>query len=345
MNDTPFRLPRRAAVTTIRDKNVAALRALTGERTQELPGFEPQWRDIVDYIVGITEEIWSDRRVDRIHDTYTADCIVHTSLGTVRGIAPVIAGTVQSLWAHEAYVSEHRNVAWSADGDDFYTSHLGYATMVNIAPTSFGPATGAVIARHFCADCVSRDNKIHTEWLARDNGAIVRQMGLEPLAVAQAMAQTPAAPPLSYDAGEGVAGDPDTPEGYVAAIAAAWNARAFADLAERYAGDAVARWPGGRVGSGPREIARLPLGLIASIPDASFRAEHVSWSEESDGPIVAVRWRVDGTCSPFGMLGPMPAGRPVSLIGMSHWRFGNGRIVEEVTVFDEVAVLVQALRG
>lgn len=61
--------------------------------------------------------------------------------------------------------------------------------------------------------------------------------------------------------------------------------------------------------------------------------------------IVAVRWQLDGTTSPMGCLGPVPAGRPVSLIGMSHFRFAGSWIVEEWTVFDEVAALVQAYRA
>ena len=349
MTHTPFPLPPRPPVTQIRGRTTAALRALEGPRTQDMTGFEPHWRDIVDYIIVITEEIWGDRAVDRIYDTYAADCIVHSSMGTQRGIAPVVAGTIQSLWGYTDYTTEHRNVAWSGDERDFYTSHLGFASSVNTGPTIYGPGTGAKIARHFIADCVSRDNLIHTEWLARDNGAVLRQMGFDPVAVATALAQVPTAEPLAPLApdapGRAVAGDRGTMEGWCAGLFADWNARAFSRLAEHYAADAVAHWPGLRGATGPRDIAHLAIGLNASIPDGVVRAEHVSWSEESDGPIVAVRWRIDGTSSPLGMLGPLPAGRPVALIGMSHFRFAGGRIVEEWTVFDEVAALVQALRA
>jgi predicted ester cyclase len=343
----PFALPERPPVTRLRGRTTAELRAGTGERTQALPGFEPQWRDIVHYIVGITEEIWSDMAVDRIRATYADDCVIHTSMGTSRGVEGVVAGTVQSLWAFTDFATEHLNIAWSAEGDDFYTSHLGFARSTNSGATLYGPATGRSLARHFVADCVSRDNKIHTEWLARDNATGLIQMGLDPVAVAQALAQLPAAEPLVPVAPDAPIpdGDPADPAGWFMRQFARWSARAFADAVGAYAPDVTAHWPGQRRAEGPRAVAMLMVGLLASVPDGRFRVEHVCWADDADSPIVAVRWRLDGTSSPYGALGTMPADRPVALIGMSHFRFQGGLIVEEWTVFDEVAVLTQAYRA
>ena len=346
----PFALPPRDRVAAIRGRSTADIRALDDEWTQALPGFEPKWRDIAHYIVGITEEIWTDAAVDRIRATYADDCVIHTSMGTSRGIEGVISGTVQSMYAFTDFTTEHVNVAWSRDGDDFYTSHLGFARSTNTGATLYGPATNAPLARHFVADCVSRDNKIFLEWLARDNRTGIVQMGLDPVAVARLLAEQPVGEPLvplAADApGLPERGDPATLDGWVASLFAAWNARAFADAATRYAPDAKAHWPGPQEVSGRRAIAQLMIGLLASVPDGRFRVEHLSWAEESDGVIVAVRWRLDGTSAPYGAVGAMPAGRPVAMIGMSHFRFGaGGKIVEEWSVFDDVALLVQAYRG
>ena len=345
----PFVLPERPPVTRLRGRTTAEVRADASPRTQELPGFEPHWRDIVHYIVGITEEIWTDAAVDRIRATYAADCVIHTSGGTSRGVDGVIIGTVQSIWAYTDFSTEHLAVAWSQDGDDFYTSHLGFARSTNSGAPILGPATNAKLARHFVADCVSRDNKIHTEWLARDNASGLMQMGLDPVAVARAMAQLPVVEPflpLPADTPEPIwEADPMTLAGWIAALFAAWNARAFADAATRYAPEVVAHWPGLRVANSPRGVAQLMIGLLASVPDGRFRVEHVCWAEESDGVIAAARWRLDGTSSPYGAMGDMPAGRRVAMVGMSHYRFGAGGLVEEWTVFDDVAVLTQAYRA
>ena len=344
----PFTLPDRPRTTPLRGRTTADIRALGGERTQELPGFEPKWRDIAHYIVGITEEIWTDAAVDRIRATYADDCVIHTSMGTSRGIEGVITGTVQSMYAFTDFATQHVNVAWSQAGADFYTSHLGFARSTNTGATLHGPATDAKLARHFVADCISRDNRIHTEWLARDNTTGILQMGLDPVSVARMLAELPVDEPfvpLAADApGLPEFGNPATLAGWAAGLFAAWNARAFADAATRYSPDAVAHWPGLREASGPRGIAQLMIGLLASIPDGLFRVEHVAHAQESDGVVVAVRWRLDGSSSPFGAIGAMPAGRPVAMIGMSHYRFDSDAIVEEWSVFDDVAVMVQACR-
>lgn len=340
-------LPPRPPVTRLRGRTTAEARE--GSGAQDLPGFEPKWCDIVHYIVGITEEIWSDAAVDRIRATYADDCVIHTSMGTTRGVEGVVVGTVQSLWAFTDFSTEHLNVAWSHDERGFYTSHLGFARSVNTGQTLYGPATNAQLARHFAADCISLDNRIHTEWLARDNRTGLMQMGLDPVAVARMLAELPAPEPLAPlppDApGLPEPGDPATPWGYAERLFAHWNARAFASAAASYVGDAQAHWPGMQEAAGPRAVAQLMIGLLASVPDGLFRVEHVCWSEEADGPIVAVRWRLDGTSSPFGAVGDMPAERPVAMIGMSHYRMDGNRIVEEWTVFDDVALIVQAHRA
>ena len=64
-----------------------------------------------------------------------------------------------------------------------------------------------------------------------------------------------------------------------------------------------------------------------------------------DGVIVAVRWTLEGTTRPGGLLGEVPSGRPVSVMGMTHLRFAGALVVEEWTMFDEVAVLIQAYRA
>lgn len=345
----PLTLPERPSVTRIRGRSTAEVRAESGARRQDLPGFEGKWRDIVHYIVGITEEIWSDLAVDRIRDTYADDCVIHTSMGTTRGIEGVIAGTVQSIWAFTGFSTDHLNVAWSQDERGFYTSHLGYARSFNSGATLYGPATNAHLARHFIADCISADNRIHTEWLARDNRAGLTQMGLDPGEVARMLAELPAPEPLvplpPQAPGLPDPADPGTPEGWAATLFARWNARAFAGAAGFYAAEAVAHWPGSQEATGPRAVVQLVIGLLASVPDGLFRVEHVCWSEEDDGPILAVRWRLDGASSSFGAIGDMPAGRPVAMIGMSHYRMGGEGIVEEWTVFDDVAVLAQAYRA
>lgn len=352
----PFTLPERPQVTRIRQRATAELRVPSGVRTQPMAGFEDDFTDIVDYIVRITEQIWTDRAVGRIYDTYDASCTVYTTSGIVRSVEEVIASTTMGIHGGPDGETHHLNVAWSGDETEgFYTSHLGFARSTNAGASPYGPATGRRLGRFFVADCVSRDNRIHTEWLVRDNGAAVRQMGFDLHETAKRLAEVPLletpaisvptrlegqAPRNAYD------GPTDAVEGWVVDhFSRIWNMRRFDHIASAYAPDVIAHWAGGRVASGQRNLASLIIGLLASLPDATMRVEHVCWSEETDGIIVAVRWTLEGTTRPGGLLGNAPSGRPVSVMGMTHLRFAGPVVVEEWTMFDEVAVLAQAYRS
>lgn len=352
----PFKLPQRAVVTRIRQRELADLLRPAGQRTQSMAGFDDQYVDIVDYIVRITEEIWRDRAIGRIYETYDANCTVFGATGVVRSVEDVVAATIASMEGYPDAKTEHVNVAWRGDElAGFYTSHLGYSGGLNLGASGFGPATGNRIMSYFIADCVSRNNRIHTEWLIHDSSAVLQQLGLDLHETARRQAELPLAdayivsPPTRLDGqaprrwNERAS---DSPDGWARHhIGQIWNARRFEHVQLHYSSDAVAHWPGGRVAKGPNAIGGLIIALLASIPDAMIRIENVSWSEETDGLILAVRWMLEGTTRSGAFLGDLPTGKTVWMMGGSHFRFGEGHIVEEWTVFDELAVIAQAYRA
>ena len=125
-----------------------------------------------------------------------------------------------------------------------------------------------------------------------------------------------------------------------------WNRRRFDVMAAHYAPGVVLHTAGGRTTTGISNIRALHLALLAALPDASLTVAHVCWSDEVDGVVAAVRWELAGTSAAGGWFGKWPAGVPVFVPGMTHCRFdAAGRIVEEWTVFDEIAVAAQAYRG
>ena len=351
----PFDLPERPAVTRVRRRDTTELLQASGTRTQDMGGFEEQYTDIVDYIVRITDEIWMDRAVGRIYDTYDASCTIYSSYGVTRSVEEVIAGTITTLNAFPDGEIHHVNVAWSGDDQEgFYTSHLGHSRSTNVGRTGYGPPTGRKASIRFAADCVSRDNRIHTEWLVRDAGAQVRQLGFDLHNTARRLAE---APPLEMPVVspetrlEGQAPRQElnlpmtSPDGWGRNVFHnLWNLKRFDWLEQYYSPTAVVHAGGGRVAQGLRNIGALLLHIQAAIPDGVLRVEHVCHSEETDGVIVAVRWLYEGTTAPGGVLGECPAGKPVFMMGISHLRFAGGHIVEEWMVFDELGVLTQAYR-
>lgn len=350
----PFQLPSRPPVTRIRQRDLADLVKGPPARTQPMAGYDAHYGDIVDYIVRITEEIWRGGAIGRIRETYEADCFVRGSSSVLRSAEAVIAATVSSLETYPDQVTEHVNIAWRGDEDaGFYTSHLGLSTATNLGASEFGPATGKRVSSYFVADCISRHNKIHTEWLMHDSGAVLHHLGLDPHAVAKNMTLVSpgdGSAPVEFDERPFTPGADQetngTPDGWARHhFGEVWNARALDHVAFHYAADAAVHWPGCREASGPAAITTLIVSLLGSLTHATTRVEHVSWSEETDGVILAVRWILVGTTQAGGLLGPVPAGRPIALRGSSHFRFGNGHVVEEWTVFDELDALVQAYRA
>ncbi len=352
----PFILPIRPGVTRVRHQTEPGMLAAMGPH-QALPGFPTEYRDIVDYIVRITRAIWIDGAVGLIYDTYDPNCVVYTAVDVGRGVEAVVAGTIASMVAFPDLDNHFLNVAWSDLGNgDFYTSHLGFGTGVNVGASAYGPATGCTATIRFCADCISRDGRIHTEWLARDNGALVAQLGLDLHEAAQTLAALPTRE--RYVRAAPARLDGQTPPVPLASprntlnlhlrhlFHDVWNRRRFDMLADHYAPDVRVHTSGARVAQGIRALRALHLSLLASMPDASMTVGHVSWSDEVDGTIAAVRWELAGTSRPGGWFGDVPAGLPIAVPGMTHCRFdASGRIVEEWTIFDEVAVLANAYRA
>ena len=345
--DLPFELPERPTVRRIR-KTVAHA---TAGRTQAMAGFEDRFTDIVDYIVRITDEIWQDRAVGYIRDTYDAGCAVYSSYGVTRTAEAVVRSTIAGIAAAPDGDTNHLNVAWSGDENaGFYTAHLGFGFATHAAPGDCGPATGQRYALRFAADCISAGNKIHTEWLVRDNGAMIRQIGLDLDEAARRVALRPVLEPYLVAApvpgATPIARDRGSVESWAQRLFdTVWNGRRLDRLGEFYAPDAVVHSAGGRTAHGLPAISNLVIAILASIPDGELSVEHVCWSDETDGVIVAVRWVLAGRSARGGVLGhELPEGRPVFLMGSSHLRLDGPRVVEEWTVFDEVAVLAMAYR-
>ncbi|KQW44857.1 MULTISPECIES: ester cyclase [unclassified Roseateles] len=355
-SELPFTLPPRPPITRIRQVDPMSLRAHKPARLQPMAGFEDGYADIVDFIVRITEEIWVDRAVGRIYETYDHACTIYSPYGVVRSVQEVVASTVMTLNGFPDGELHHVNVAWDGDEEQgFYTSHLGYSRSTNLGASSWGPPTGKRIGVHFVADCVTRGNFVHTEWLVRDNGAAVRQLGLDAHEVARRIAQNKPASQLVHSSPTPLLGQAPRP-----ALQAAdngveswarvmfdqlWNQRRLDRLGQYFSTDSICHAGGGRVAAGLRNQQALMLLILGAVPDAVMQVDKVTWSDETDGVIVAVRWRLEGSSQPGALFGDCPANKPVLLNGMSHLRLNGARVVEHWMIFDEIGALAGIYRA
>lgn len=175
-------------INAIDHKNYAEFLKHT-EKKQELPGFDEEYLDIVDYILKITHRIWEEKGIGVIYDTYANNCLVHSSDSTSTGASGIIANPLMTLHAFPDRRLMAEDVMWSEDSPGvFLSSHRILSTGTNLGDSNFGPATGKKVYFRTIADCACTKNKIFEEWLVRDNLWIVQQLGLNPWELAAKMA-------------------------------------------------------------------------------------------------------------------------------------------------------------
>lgn len=326
-------------------------------RRMELPGFDDEFVDFPDYIVRITDRIWHERRVELCLDYYTADCAIHTMAGDIVGADTVVANTHATLASFPDRHLNPDNVIWSDDGEGkFYSSHLITSPMTNLGETEFGPATGKRIKVITIADCACRDNRIYEEWLARDYAAMALQLGHDPQEMAEAQAAKDKADGFSLiehhaahfagvkarplplaKAPEDAAADPEALATFV--LGKLWMPNGGGDWLDAYDFRVKTTWPALRSLYGESEMATAASEVFGCFSDVNFRIDHLAQVPYlgGAGSDIAVRWTMAGVHSKDGIYGA-PTGNPGLIIGVTHWRIISGRIAEEVTIWDDIAL-------
>ncbi len=349
-----------AAIPNVGGRDIAEILKHQGKPRQHIPGFDPEYADIVDYILRCTHRIWEQKDVGLIATHYGSNIVVHMMTGPAYGMGGVIAGTARTLSAFPDRTLTGEAVIWSDEGDGAYlSSHRITSTATNLGTSELGQATGKRITFTTIADCLCKENLIIEEWLVRDYSHMALQLGYHPRAVARTHAAADKA------RGEGRA------EWRQAAMArihdqplTAWTNNAMPDpLADPHAFahaffdqiinharfgrvrevySPAAHWggPGGRRLFGWGEIAGWFTGLIGSFGDARLSVDHVA----SVGDEIAVRWSLTGTHDGGALYGAA-TGEAIYILAVTHWKVACGVIVDEVTVFDEVALMRQMEGG
>lgn len=348
-------------ITSVATTDISELLAPAPGRRQPMRGFDEEFVDIADYIIRITDRIWHERKIDLCRKYYAEDSIIHTLTGDITGADKVEANTHATLAAFPDRTLDGDNVIWSGnENDGYYSSHLITSRMTNMGPSEFGPATDKRVRIHTIADCLCKENLVVEEWLMRDNAGLVLQLGLDLAETARAQAkadqksdinlietfaqwrnetiskvssaddtQRPASPET----------DPDTFANYV--FQEIWNKKNTNALPENYDFRVRADLTANRNLYGTVEYEEYLDAFFKAVPDLVATVDHVACipylGEAKD---IAVRWSIAGTHTGDGLFGAA-SGAPVYILGASHWRVINGRIREEWTVFDELAVLRQ----
>lgn len=327
-----------------------------------MKGFDPRWRDFPDFIIGVTKEIWEDRGIATLHHTYSPDIVVRSPASVVQGNQGVIAATMATLAEFPDRTLLGEDVIWSGTPEEgMLSSHRLISTATHSASGAYGAPTGKSLRYRILADCHAVNDQINDEWLIRDQGAIVRQMGGEPKDFARDQIFREGGPELCA---RPFAPERDIPGPYQGrGNGNEWGARMADALTRIMAADftvipkvwdraANLFYPGGQLGLSHVDADRFWMGLRAAFPSATFTVNHVIGRDDPlMPPRAAVRWSLDGPHSGWGAFGA-PTGARVHIMGITHAEFGpwggvDGRhgwgIRREYTLFDETAIWKQIL--
>lgn len=318
-----------------------------------LEGFDARWKDFPDYIIGITREIWEARNVEKLHDYYAPDLIVRFPTGMTKGNVAVIKATMATLAEFPDRHLLAEDVIWSGSPKEgMLSSHRLFCTATHKGHGMFGPATGRKVQFRAIADCYAINNQINDEWLARDQGAICRQLGRDPKDFARDLIEREGGPehctrpftPAQDEPGpyQGRGNQNEWGEQYADVL----NRIMAADLAviqRKYDRACGLGYPGGVSDRSWEPAEDFWIGLRSSFPDAVFNIDHqIGRDDPMLGPRAAIRWSLQGKHDGWGTFGS-PTQAEVYIMGFSHADFGPWGIRGEYTVFDETAIWKQIL--
>lgn len=339
--------------------DLAHIIAADGNQLTDMADIDPQFSDIVDYIIKITHEIWEERAIGRLYDYYGTNLRVHTSDGDLYTRDKVIADSIHAMAAFPDRRLYGDEVIWKAGyNNGHYTSHRLTHEGHNWGYSMYGPPTGRKVSYRAIADCHVVDNVIVEEWLVRDRLTLIYQLGLDVHELARKLATQEqdsamlVTVPSEVDRLRGqlppemyVDRDVSEIENFVRrSMHEIWNWRLLNKVNAYYTSNFICESASGRQLYGRNQYINYILSLLSPFPDLAVSVDH--FCALQDGPNryrTGTRWTMMGTHTGPGIYGD-PSGNQIRIMGISHHLIENGRFLQEWTVFDEFALLKQLYR-
>ena len=318
----------------------------------------PKYSQFPEYILGITHDIWESRGIDLLYNYYTEDLLVRSPDGVVRGNEAVIAATTRTQCELPDRQLLGEDVIWDQTGlDSWYSSHRIMSLASYVGSSSYG-TTGGKVRYRVIADCHAEGSdsfgwRINDEWLVRDQGAILRQLGMDPSQWVpdESIDSIGGKPRKWYRPDNETRGGPYQGKGnkcsigrHYAGLLTEIMGGGYAAIAREYDRACQLELPEGKTCHGHDEAAHFWISLKTSFPDARFTIDHVLGLEEAGLPArAALRWSLEGKASGSGMFDRSSAS-DIYIMGLSHAEFGPRGLCREFVLFDTL-VIWQQLRA
>ena len=205
---------------------------------------------------------------------------------------------------------------------------------------------------HVIADCAAKDDQIYDEWLVRDYGGIVRQLGMEPEDYAAHLIDSEGGPenakqvflPENDVEGpyKGRGNDNEWGQKYADLLNRIMN-HDFNVIRDQYDRAILGEYAGAQSTLGWEQTLEFWVGLRSSFPSAKFEIHHqIGMDADMLSPRASIRWSLDGLHDGWGTFG-RPTGKRVHVFGMAQAEFGPWGLRRECALYDEIAIWKQIL--
>ena len=318
-----------------------------------MKGFDKKYKNFPDYILKITKQIWEGKDVNSIANYYTKDIPVRSPFGVTYGNKPVIDATFATLREFPNRQLLGEDIIWNLDSDSgYHSSHRILSKGTHLGEGSYGKPTGKDIYYRVIADCACKNNQVYDEWIVRDQGAMVRQLGFTPKEFAKKIIENEGG---LEQANELFNSKSDTKSEYKPNIAPKNSIGIkYSNILNKiftsdynfsdYARAASIYWPGNKIGHGREDIEKFWKSLKEAFSNFKFSIEHIGYlEEEGKNPKASIRWFLNANhsnkTSDFGKA----TNKNIFIMGINHAEIIDENVIREWVLFDEVAIWKQIL--
>ena len=318
-----------------------------------MKGFDKKYKDLPDYILKITKQIWEGKDVDSIAQFYADDISVRSPFGVTYGNKPVIDATYSTLKEFPNRKLLGEDIIWNGNDEiGYHSSHRILSKGTHLGDGSYGKPTNKKIYYRVIADCACKNNQVYDEWIVRDQGAMVRQLGYTPEEFAKKIIESEGG--LSK-ASRLFNSQSDKETDYISEkYKAGSNAEQYGEVLksiflnqydyEAYDRAASIFWPGNKIGYGREDVKEIWDSLKNIFSDIKFSIEHVGFLEEANkNSKVSIRWFLEGIHNKESKNYGKPSNKKIFIMGINHTEFNLNSIIREWVLFDEVAIWKQIL--
>jgi len=318
-----------------------------------MKGFDKKYKDFPDFILKITQQIWEEKDVESIAKFYTDDIPVRSPFGITYGNKPVIEATYSTLKEFPNRQLLGEDVIWNGnDETGYHSSHRILSKGTHLGDGSYGKPSGKNIYYRVIADCACKNNQVYDEWIVRDQGAMVRQLGYSPKEFAQKIIEIEG----GIDKAKSLFDSKSDKKSNYKPMSVKSDSvgKKYSTILKNiflseyefkdYDRSSNIFWPGNKIGHGREDVMRFWNSLKNIFSNIKFSIEHIGYLEKPDkNPKASIRWFLEGKHVNESKEYGKETNSNLFIMGISHVEFGNYGINREWVLFDEVAIWKQII--